>query len=58
MTVGLSDAAKTCVVFFDENVRSVIGWVPRDTFFLLVNSPVDMFNKKFKRWPSPRAQSK
>ena len=30
MTVGLSDAANTCVVFCDEKVQSVIGWVPRD----------------------------
>lgn len=49
MTVGLSDAAKTCVAFLDEKVRSVIGWVPRETFFLSVSSPVITFNTKFRR---------
>ena len=58
MTVGLSDEANTWVVPFDENVRRLIGWVPRETFFLSVSSPVLAFSRKLNRLPSPRAQSK
>jgi hypothetical protein len=57
MTISLSDAANTCVAFFDEKVRSVKGCVPKDTFFLSFNSPVLKFNRKFKR-SSPRAHNK
>jgi hypothetical protein len=46
------------VVPFDENVRRLIGWVPRVTFFLSVSSPVLAFSRKLNRLPSPRAQSK
>jgi hypothetical protein len=56
--VGRSEAAKTCVAFFDRKVRSAIGWVPRDIFLRSDNSPVLGFSMKLKRCPSPRAQSK
>lgn len=58
MTVGRSEAANTWVALFDEKVRSAKGIVPRETFFLSVNSPVVVFNVKFKRCPSPRAHSR
>ncbi len=56
--MGRSEAAKTCVAFFDRKVRSAIGWVPRDIFLRSDNSPVLGFSMKLKRCPSPRAQSK
>lgn len=40
MTVGRSEQANTFVVERDLNVLSIVGWVPRVTFFLSESNPV------------------
>ena len=55
MTVGLSDAAKTCVEPFELKGLSVIGCVPRETLLRSESAPVAASSANVTRLPSPRA---